>query len=378
MVRLVNDDDQRCKRFADGIEVVTRDARTAAAWSCPSPASATPTLDPVRRHMNQTINCPVCEVAGCSVLPKDGSSPNSSYNCARCGKFMLWGTLANGFGNSYLTAPRRGVLSHRLRRWQRPDGNPVKVFEDELPRFQLEEPLPNPAEQADNLIRWIGDRKLPPAEFAKIPVPEVSAWIGAAITPNDPGSTLTWLLDQDAMKSLVERYGSGFLDPMEPMKPLELRLNMAGWQYYETLKHAQVESRTAFMAMQFDSEMDHLVKYFKPAVALTGFELRVLTDGQPAGLIDNQLRVALHRSRFVIADLTHGNHGAYWEAGFAEGLGRPVIYTCRKKEWDANKSHFDTSHLNTIIWDPENLQDAATRLTATIRATLPAEAKMTD
>ena len=55
----------------------------------------------------------------------------------------------------------------------------------------------------------------------------------------------------------------------------------------------------------------------------------------------------------MIADLTHDNNGAYWEARFAEGLGRPVIYTCRKQKWDATKSHFDTSHLNTIIWDPE-------------------------
>ncbi len=154
---------------------------------------------------------------------------------------------------------------------------------------------------------------------------------------------------------------------------------MAGWQRYDALKHAQVESRSAFMAMQFDTDMDHVVKNcFKPAIEATGFELRVLNDGQPAGLIDDQLRVALRTSRFVIADLTHGNNGAYWEAGFAEGLGRPVIYTCRKMEWDVNKTHFDTSHLNTIIWDPENLRDAETRLTATVRATLPAEAKMTD
>jgi hypothetical protein len=59
-------------------------------------------------------------------------------------------------------------------------------------------------------------------------------------------------------------------------------------------------------------------------------------------------------------------------------LGRPVIYTCRKKEWGEGTAHFDTSHLNTIIWEPDKLEDAATRLTATIRATLPAEAKMTD
>jgi hypothetical protein len=124
-------------------------------------------------------------------------------------------------------------------------------------------------------------------------------------------------------------------------------------------------------------DVDVVEKRGEPFQA-AGFKLPDLREGQPAGLIGNQLRVALRTSRFVIADLTHNYNGAYWEAGFAEGLGRPLIYTCRKQEWDANKSHFDTSHLNTIIWDPENLRDAGTRLTATIRATLPSEAKMTD
>jgi hypothetical protein len=108
-------------------------------------------------------------------------------------------------------------------------------------------------------------------------------------------------------------------------------VNMAGWQRYETPKHAQVESRAAFMAMQFgDAEFNRVVNdCVKLAVEATGFELRLLTDGQPAGLIDDRLRVTSRTARFVIADLTHANNGAYWEAGFAEGLGRPVIYTCR-------------------------------------------------
>jgi nucleoside 2-deoxyribosyltransferase len=235
---------------------------------------------------------------------------------------------------------------------------------------QVDDPLPTPTEQADNLILWLRDHQRSPAQQIEICEPEVSAWIGTAITPDNSDGGLAWLLRQPQMKLFVENNASY-------NGPDRLSLTFEGWQRYEALKHAQVESRTAFMAMQFDSEMDRVVKdCFKPAVARTGFELRVLTDGQPAGLIDDQLRVALRIARFVIADLTHDNNGAYWEAGFAEGLGRPVIYTCRKQKWDANKSHFDTSHLNTIIWDAENLGDAATRLTATIRATLPAEAKM--
>jgi nucleoside 2-deoxyribosyltransferase len=69
-----------------------------------------------------------------------------------------------------------------------------------------------------------------------------------------------------------------------------------------------------------------------------------LTDQQGAGLIDDQIRAALLSARFVLADLTFGSHGAYWEAGFAEGFNIPVIYTCEKKEWQKNKTHFDTNH----------------------------------
>jgi hypothetical protein len=319
--------------------------------------------------MNETVNCPVCEEAGSSRrqwLSKTDPNPQWNYDCPRCGQFVVSDSLIHG-DVAALSAKQRAVLSHRLRRQQRAGSAPPSILKNNLP--QAHDPLPTPAEQADNLILWIGDHQPSPAKYANVPVSELSAWIGAAITPNNPVTTLVWLLEQDEVKRLVE--SQTFED---------LRLNMAGWQRYEALKHAQVESRTAFMAMQFgDAEFNRVVNdVFKPAVEAAGFKLRVLTEGQPAGLIDDQLRVALRTARFVMADLTHGNQGAYWEAGFAEGLGRPVIYTCRKQEWDANKSHFDTSHLNTIIWDPENLQDAGTRLTATIRATLPAEAKMTD
>jgi len=190
---------------------------------------------------------------------------------------------------------------------------------------------------------------------------------------------LYWLLKQEELGKL--------LDCTETTDGrILLQLKMAGWERYRTIKQGQVESRTAFITMKFGDEQLNRVfnDYFKLAVAHAGFELRLLTDGQPAGLIDDQLRVRLRMSRFVIADLSHHNNGAYWEAGFAEGLGRPVIYTCRKDVWDArddqgkSKVHFDTSHLVTIVWDPDNLPDAAKRLTATIRATLPAEAKMSD
>jgi hypothetical protein len=134
------------------------------------------------------------------------------------------------------------------------------------------------------------------------------------------------------------------------------------------------------MAMEYgNAELDKIVEnIFKPAVKQTGFDLFKLPDRPKAGLIDDRLRVEIQTSRFLIADLTHDNLGAYWEAGYAEGLGKPVIYTCEKSKFEKDPPHFDTNHYLTVKWDGENPKEAAEELKATIRATLPSEAKLTD
>jgi hypothetical protein len=115
---------------------------------------------------------------------------------------------------------------------------------------------------------------------------------------------------------------------------LNFKLTIKGWAKYEELKNRDIDSRIAFMALKFgDASLNRAVdECFRPAVDRTGFRLRLLTDDQGAGLIDDQLRAAILGARFIIADLSHGNQGAYWEAGFGEGLGLPVIYTCEKEK----------------------------------------------
>jgi len=160
---------------------------------------------------------------------------------------------------------------------------------------------------------------------------------------------------------------------------MEHTLTWAGWKWYEELKRGRSDSNLAFMAMDFKhADVARAFAAFKEAVRQTGFNLRKLDDRPEAGLIDNRLRVELRRSRFVIADLTGGNSGAYWESGFGEGLGRPVIYTCEKGSFETQKTHFDTNHLQTVKWDTESLAPACDELKATIRNSLPGEAKMDD
>jgi len=105
---------------------------------------------------------------------------------------------------------------------------------------------------------------------------------------------------------------------------------------------------------------------------------RRLDDIPKAGLIDDRLRNEIRTSRFLISDLTHENAGTYWEAGYAEGLGKPVIYTCEESKFESQKTHFDTNHHLTVIWNKDHPKEVVEKLKATIRATLPDEAKLTD
>lgn len=146
-----------------------------------------------------------------------------------------------------------------------------------------------------------------------------------------------------------------------------VRVTPAGWQHVEALESARVRSKQAFVAMWFDKEMD--VAYFdgiKPALAATGFTDFRVDRAEFTGKIDDRIIAELRRSGLLIADFTRHRQGVYFEAGFAMGLDRPVIWCCRADEID--KAHFDTRQYNHITWEtPEELK---TRLIDRIRATI--------
>ena len=48
----------------------------------------------------------------------------------------------------------------------------------------------------------------------------------------------------------------------------------------------------------------------------------------------------------------------------------PVIYTCKHAQWQIAKTHFDTNHMVTVLWDTNTLQQSEDEMTAIIRATL--------
>jgi len=249
---------------------------------------------------------------------------------------------------------------------QRRDG-PVPVIDSDLGKQIIESTtLPNPAAQANHMIRWFGDSLVVPGRRVRIdPIP-LMAKIGAV---DEAG--VTFILNELTTMGLVE---------WTPGSPTTGALTFAGWQRYEELKKGESTSRTGFMAMDLKNKdlTGIFVEHLKPASLAAGFELVRLDENPPAGLIDARLQNEIRNARFLVADLTDRNPGAYWEAGFAAGLGKPVIYMCERSIFDLKSTHFDTNHFHTIVWESANPKTAADKLKDTIRATLPAEAKLRD
>ena len=117
-----------------------------------------------------------------------------------------------------------------------------------------------------------------------------------------------------------------------------------------------------FVAMWFDPCMDEAYeKGVRPAIEAAGYKpLRIDRREDLLDKIDDAIIAEIRKSKLVVADFTHGSGGVrggvYYEAGFAKGLGKPVIFLCRKENID--QLHFDTRQFNHIIWGtPDELRE---------------------
>ena len=139
------------------------------------------------------------------------------------------------------------------------------------------------------------------------------------------------------------------------------------------IQETKVVSSRGFMAMWFDQSMDKIWQEgFEPGIRKAGYEPMRIDQKQHVNKIDDEIISEIRRARFVVADFTQGETGArggvYYEAGFAKGLGIPVIFTCRK---DCLKTiHFDIRQYNCITWEKDDLKKLQEDLTNRITAIL--------
>lgn len=247
------------------------------------------------------------------------------------------------------------------------------ITSDVLDSIRFNGLLPSAAAQAANIVRFVGDSVSRSGEPIERFPREIHAMIGAlnrkfAVRLINELVELRILTSEGLTYFTIEDGKTPW-----PPEPMSISLSLDGWEQYESQNRGSFEGNYGFIAMQFgNDDLDDFVRdVVKPTVkTATGYDLIEMRDVATAGVIDNIMRTRIREAKFVIVDLTHGNQGAYWEAGYAEGLGKPVIYICEKTIFDTEKTHFDTNHCTTVPWSRDDDDCFKQQLAATLRRSL--------
>ena len=134
---------------------------------------------------------------------------------------------------------------------------------------------------------------------------------------------LAWADTPDELRFHVAALeGRGWIMSDGTLNP-RYSLSSDGWgRFAELERPAGPESNIVFVAMSFAAEfITAWTDGIRPALADAGYEGRRADSSEHLDKIDDRIMAMIRESRFVVVDVTSQNKGAYFEAGFALGLG---------------------------------------------------------
>lgn len=281
-----------------------------------------------------------------------------SYQCKRCGPYRTSGTILGVREGSPPDPDLSGVIRNH-NEVNRRDLVTITSENYEILKSSAPEKTDIPS-RCRYFLRYVGRRsKRPGVRVDFDPTNDCSVCFAA---------------DLDELHYYFQyAVDIGYIRGDWDVKAHNAMLTPKGWE--EASRTPTLDSPNAFVAMCLSKDVPHaalLEKAFleaiRPAVEDDAKYHVVRIDEQPFNTdIVFEIIARIKESRFVLADVTEHRNGVYFEGGFAMGMGLPVIWMCH--EDDLKNAHFDTSHLNHIVWT-DNLakfrKDLANRVLATI------------
>lgn len=170
----------------------------------------------------------------------------------------------------------------------------------------------------------------------------------------------------DYMKGFLEsRHLLGF--PPNILGNFSTYITPKGWEHLDSLKYRSTkDEKNVFVAMWFHEEMSIIDAVISKVIISCGYRPIRIDREEHNNKIDDEIIASINKSKFVICDFTGHRGGVYFEAGYAKGIGLPVIWTC--KDNDVDGLHFDTRQYNHILWNDGD--DLDVKLTNRIKATI--------
>lgn len=274
------------------------------------------------------------------------SEPGARIKCELCGEYRLSERLAQDL---HYNLPDNYIYSGILREHFEQG---IILWVESLEELRDSVVIPqNPIECIDRILLYI---------MSKVD----SSDKGIEFKPTD--YSICYSKNYSEFKFLLNKaVAIGYLE-----KPSDrhFRLDLHGWNRLTNLPQREFRPNQAFVAMWFHKDLDDIWESgLKPALEQTNYIPVRLDRTEYNDKIDDRIIAEIRKSGLLVADFTGQRGSVYFEAGFALGLGIPVIWTCR--DADAENLHFDTRQYNYIVWT--DFSDLKEKLINRIEATLP-------
>lgn len=323
-------------------------------------------------------DCPLCKCHLEGPVRREGPYRDYIVTCPRCGSFQAHDLFVEDVADK-LDLEIRVRLSGVVRRATDAHGHLEERIR--IANYQSlaasAAPAQDVAGQVDALLLAIADRARYFGDWTDLE--PIEPWVARAYLPSIRSlEALAGALDRDHV--LQAHFGSG---------EAKFYLGMEGWNRVKEARQRGLGASQAFVAMWFHPDMDEIYEQgIVPAIetdcGLTSYRV----DHEPSrNRIDAEVIGQIRRSRLVVADVTGARQNVYYEAGFAEGLGIPVIWSSNK-DWPSvrlvdeaprqsqdpkfevapwgERLHFDVRQFPHLLW--KDAADFRSQLAARIRA----------
>jgi len=323
--------------------------------------------------MDNRAPCPVCRTP--NVTRASAGSNTLELHCPRCGRFHIQTLAETQLMNSPPAFPPIHLLSGLCRNTWDLFGEKLLVTVDlfkswaELDKAaKLAVPRDTDlATKGDYLLRYMRRRSKTLAESVAFSPNELA--VGFCANKNE----LLFCLRYLAEKGWIEEEGAAARKGPQQGQggaPLAYRLTPAGWAALDA-NASPAQQPVAAVALSVDKDADALwTQGLSAAAQAAGFAAVRIDSKEHANKINDEIVVDLRRARCLIADLTGQNPLAYFEAGLAVGLGKPVFWTCEENEARDKKLSLETRQAVVTTWGRDKLDDFARRLAQRIEASL--------
>ncbi len=310
--------------------------------------------------MPTEIRCYVCNSpAQEKFIAAEAGEPISGITCPRCGEYRI-------FDKEPLDNIEAKGRAQRLffSSWLREQGG--ILVSAELVDKTIPITPPTVHEKAVRLLRWFTS-KHPAGHHFKVPgedqINNIVRWqfeeSNVEIDPSGVGWILEllgecWINDGFEYYMVFNDYAVEEMKWFFQVKDQTYRIGPIGFiQIEKERSHPDLEEMI-FIAMWMNPKMNRAYNTFANAVMDAGYKPLRVDTGHPEGTIDDAIISGIRHAKGIVADFTRRRGGVYFEAGFALGLTRLVIYTCKDAKADRDELHFDVEHRPFIFWKDTN------------------------